>query len=552
MRKRLTIILAVILLIGIASQEKAPAASAEENPEISRSVSGVAGYVLETVQNPQVGTAGGEWAVLGLARSGCNVPDSYYENYYMNVEKYVRDTGGVMSNVRYTEYSRIILALTAAGYDPRSVAGYDLTAALDDLENVFRQGINSMAYALLALDSMNYPSTKREYFLSEIMSRQLNDGGWSLAGTGTEESKTNTSDPDITGMVLQALAKYQNDQSVKNATERAVDLLSRMQRDSGGYIGWEEENIESTVQVLVALCELGIRYDDPRFVKNGNTLVDGIVFYMNPDFSFNHTPDSIVSNQMSTEQALYSLAAVLRQLEGKQSLYRMADTLPRGGAGSDDAFAAQGTGLPGKDPRVTLMPVIHQNMTFPDISEHVNRFEIEMLAERGIINGKDGGLFYPSAEMTRAEFAAVITRGLGLLISAQPSTVNEKFLDVKPDDWFYPYVSTAASYGIVKGMSDSTFVPNNRITKQEAAVMVTRAAGLCGIDTSRGETQIRNTLAQFGDYRTAADWSMSSLAFCYDTGILDDSALDIEPGVPILRCEIAVMLYKMLLNANLI
>lgn len=552
MHKGLTVILAVSLLISAASQALAPRTSAESYSEISANVIKIAGYILETVQDPQVGTSGGEWAVLGLARSGYDVPDSYYEKYYKNVEKYVKDSGGVMSNVRYTEYSRIILALTAAGYDPRSVAGYDLTAALEDLDNVFRQGINSMAYALLALDSMNYPSTRREYFLSEILRRQLNDGGWSLAGTGSDESKTKSSDPDITGMVLQALAKYQNDPSISAATARALDLLSKMQRDNGGYIGWEEENIESTTQVLAALCELGIRYDDPRFVKGGKTLVDSIMSYMNQDFGFSHTPDSAINNQMSTEQALYSLAAVQRQIEGNQSLYRMTDTLPRGSAGSGDAFAAQGTGLPGKDPRVSAMPVIHRNMTFPDISGHVSQSEIEELAARGIINGKDGGLFDPSATMTRAEFAAVITRGLGLLTNPQPLAVNEQFLDVKANDWFYPFVYSAASYGIVKGVSDTAFDPNSKISKQEAAVMITRAAGLCGLSTSRGETEIRNTLAQFGDYRSAADWAAASLAFCYDTGILDDSEFNIDPGVPILRHEIAVMLYRMLLNANLI
>ena len=61
-------------------------------------------------------TVGGEWAVLGLARSGYAVPDSYYENYYRTVEKYVRDKKGVLHDVKYTEYSRVILGLTADGF----------------------------------------------------------------------------------------------------------------------------------------------------------------------------------------------------------------------------------------------------------------------------------------------------------------------------------------------------------------------------------------------------------------------------------------------------
>ena len=72
------------------------------------------------------------------------------------------------------------------------------------------------------------------------------------------------------------------------------------------------------------------------------------------------------------------------------------------------------------------------------------------------------------------------------------------------------------------------------------------------MDTNYGTAQIRDVLAQFGDYLKTADWSRPSLAFCYDKGILDDSALDIEPLVPIKRCEIAQMIFNMLDKAKLL
>jgi hypothetical protein len=82
--------------------------------------------------------------------------------------------------------------------------------------------------------------------------------------------------------------------------------------------------------------------------------------------------------------------------------------------------------------------------------------------------------------------------------------------------------------------------------------MAARAARLAGIDTVRNDTQIRNTLAQFGDYRTASSWAQPSLAFCYDTGILDDYEFDIKPMEHIRRGEISGMLYRMLGKANLL
>ena len=62
----------------------------------------------------------------------------------------------------------------------------------------------------------------------------------------------------------------------------------------------------------------------------------------------------------------------------------------------------------------------------------------------------------------------------------------------------------------------------------------------------------RNMLAQFGDYRSAASWATESLAFCYSAGILDQNDLNIQPTKAILRCEIAQMLYNMLVVAELI
>ena len=82
--------------------------------------------------------------------------------------------------------------------------------------------------------------------------------------------------------------------------------------------------------------------------------------------------------------------------------------------------------------------------------------------------------------------------------------------------------------------------------------MVARAAKLCGMDTDYGTAQIRDVLAQFGDYIKTADWARSSLAFCYDNGILDDSVLNIEPLTAIKRCEIAQMIFNLLDKARLL
>lgn len=82
--------------------------------------------------------------------------------------------------------------------------------------------------------------------------------------------------------------------------------------------------------------------------------------------------------------------------------------------------------------------------------------------------------------------------------------------------------------------------------------MVARAATLCGMNTELDSYTIRNTLAQFGDYVMIGAWAQESMAFCYREDILNQNDLDAEPLRPILRCEMAQMLYNLLDSAKLL
>ena len=548
MRKALSLIITVILLLGVAVP-----ALAIDRAALDVAVTETARYMLNAVKNPQVDSVGGEWAVIGLARSGYNVPDSYYADYYKTVEKYVKDRKGVLHDRKYTEYSRVILGLTAAGYDPRDVGGYDLTLALGDFEKTIWQGINGPIWALIALDSCDYPipenkdaktQATRDMYIAEILRRQTSDGGWNLtAGSGGSVGANERADADLTGMALQALAKYQDKANVKTATEKALACLSKMQDAEGGYssgYSGSSSAVESAVQALVALCELGLPVDDARFVKNGKTLADNILSFRNADGSFRHTADGNGNNQMSTEQSFYSLVAAQRAAGGKPSLYRMSDTVKRG-----DWMPTDTVGLPGKHADVRKIPVTSPGKTFPDVANHASRAAIDALAERGVVSG-DNGLFAPDSTVTRAQFAKMVTFSLGL-----PDKQNAPFSDVPASMWYATPVATAYFYEIVMGDAGK-FNPGGTITRQEAAVMVARAAKLCGMDTARTDAEIRDTLSQFGDYRSVKSWAQSAMAFCYGTGILDDSEFDIKPGEAATRAEIAEMLYRLLDKANLL
>ena len=287
--------------------------------------------MLDTVKTDEL-TFGSEWLVIALARSGRDVPDSYYDS----VVKAVQSAKGQLSDKKSTEYARTILALTAIGKDPADVGGYDLLAGLADMDDVTYQGINGAIFALLALDSGKYDvpaaaeggtQVTRDGLVAYILAQQLSDGGWALSGT--------SADPDVTAMALQALAPYRTgDETVDAAVDKGVQLLSDMQLSDGGYSSWGTLNSESCAQVLIALATLGIDpVSDSRFVKNGLTVLDALLAYA-VSGGFRHTVDG-EADAIATEQALCALTAYARLLDGKTALYDMTDVL--GGQMPDDA-----------------------------------------------------------------------------------------------------------------------------------------------------------------------------------------------------------------------
>lgn len=294
------------------------------------------GEYMEKLGTPSVGAIGGEWMVIGLARSGRTVPG--VEDYYQKAVEYVQqsidpDTGR-LHKAKSTDNARMILALTAIGKDVTNVGGHNLLQGLSDLEYVKYQGNNGPIWALLALDSGNYPvpsggTTTRQALIDEILSVQTSDGGWAITG--------DKADSDMTGMALTALAPYyKKDPTVKQAIDRAIARLSEMQDDDGGFSttygdGKYIATSESTAQVLTALSALGIDGDtDSRFVKNGSSVVDALLRYYVKGGGFKHIMDGEIDG-MGTEQAYYALTAYYRFLSGKTNLYDMTDIIDMGG-----------------------------------------------------------------------------------------------------------------------------------------------------------------------------------------------------------------------------
>ena len=296
------------------------------------------GDFMATLGTPTVNSTGGEWMVIGLARSGRTVPAGYYDN----VVEYVKakaDANERLHPAKVTDNARVILALTAIGKDVTNVGGHNLLKGLDSMDYVQTQDINGPIFTLIALDSHNYPTmgdVTREKLIQVILDAQLPDGGWNLSGENA--------DPDMTAMAIQALAPYyKTNETVKAAVDKALEALSALQRTDGGFGSWGTVNSESCAQVIVALTALGIDPTaDSRFVKNGHTVLDALAGFYVTGGGFRHTAGG-ERNDMATEQGYYALASYYRFLNGQTRLYDMSDVAIQTGGTSGGDNSGNGT-----------------------------------------------------------------------------------------------------------------------------------------------------------------------------------------------------------------
>ena len=295
------------------------------------------GDFIQGLGTPTVNSTGGEWMVIGLARSGRTVPAGYYDN----VVEYVKakaDANERLHPAKVTDNARVILALTAIGKDVTNVGGHNLLKGLDNMAYVQTQGINGPIFTLIALDSHNYPTmgdVTREKLIGVILAAQLSDGGWNLSGENA--------DPDMTAMAIQALAPYyKTNETVKAAVDKALEALSALQRNDGGFGSWGTVNSESCAQVIVALTALGIDpATDSRFIKNGNTVLDALAGFYVTGGGFRHTAGG-ERNGMATEQGYYALAAYYRFVNAQTRLYDMTDVAIQTGGSNTPATGDAG------------------------------------------------------------------------------------------------------------------------------------------------------------------------------------------------------------------
>ena len=236
-----------------------------------------------------------------------------------------------------TDFYRAILTVNACGGDALSFGTDKENNEINLVEDgifdcVFEnqdpgvQGANGYIWALLALDSKDYEEPEdavwtRDKLVDAILEKEQEDGGFSLSTDGD-------SDVDITAMALTALASYKDEEKVSSAIENGFSWLSSQQAEDGAMPSMGAESVESTDWTLIAVCSNDINpLEDARFLKEENSLLDGILQFRTEDGGIAH---SLAENEnapdaMAGYQTLYALESYRRYQQGENTLFDLSD-----------------------------------------------------------------------------------------------------------------------------------------------------------------------------------------------------------------------------------
>lgn len=192
--------------------------------------------------------------------------------------------------------------------------------------------------------------------------------------------------------------------------------------------------------------------------------------------------------------------------------------------------------------------LVSNSKTFSDVENHWSAKDVSDMASRLIIQGVNDHEFQPNKAITRAEFVSIIVRALGMKSKANVEAPK----DVRASDWFADTVTTAISYDLVNGYGDGTFHPNQKITRNEAAVIVARALTIVNLDTQLSANEVTQYLSSYKDASTVATWADKEVAAAIKYNILQGNNGKLLAGDDVSRAETAAMVRRLLQKAEFI
>ncbi len=229
--------------------------------------------------------------------------------------------------------------------------------------------------------------------------------------------------------------------------------------------------------------------------------------------------------------------------------YNFVKIVGNGGSTGGGNGGGTGGGTPGNN---DIEEIIDDEATpegapgFTDLEGYEWAMEaINALAAVGVINGRSEGIYAPKESVTRAEFSSIISR----MLSLKGDVSQLKFNDVKSTDWFAADVAAVFEAKIVEGKSTEIFAPQDKITREEMAAMISRVLIYFGNETDLTDDEANIELAKLADGNSVSVWAKKAMALVIKKGIIQGVVLDgvtkAFPKKNATRAECAVMSYRL-------
>ncbi|XID90519.1 S-layer homology domain-containing protein [Paenibacillaceae bacterium WGS1546] len=193
--------------------------------------------------------------------------------------------------------------------------------------------------------------------------------------------------------------------------------------------------------------------------------------------------------------------------------------------------------------------ILEYDKRFEDLAGHWAEEAVSYLSARHIVRGVNDRHYEPNRSISRAEFATLLMRALERAGGAASADGSENgapvpFHDVPANSYYADHVASASSLGIVQGYGGA-FRPNERITREEAAVMLVRAAQYVTLDDTRVSAP------RFDDAAQLASWAASSVNEAWTKGLIQGDGKRFNPKGQATRAEVAVMIKRLLAGSSL-
>ena len=318
--------------------------------------------------------------------------------------------------------------------------------------------------------------------------------------------------------------KFIDDEKLKLSSASVTKRMNQQQIPDS----FENASIKKMVDTAVLLAIIDSGSDG--YISEALNYYNGSCIQIENDSNLTGSQKNLISRELrnNAEKMKNSAAIEAAYAEAKSSI----ESKTTGGAGGGRGSTGVGA------PRISKSENNDINMTqplFSDISDAEWAAEaIEFLAKRNVINGKSKNMFCPNDSITREEAVKIIVNSFGLY---DENLVCE-FIDVEPERWSNAFIASAVKNGIVMGVTDCEFAPEEKITRQDMCVIIYRLLTAKKIAST-------DSIALFDDMNSVADYAKTAVKELKSLKIIDGRGSNIfEPMGTLTRAESAQLIFK--------